>query len=75
MKISGCRFENLAHKGCKIAAAKIVFYRLFFLIFSLRLNVFMLPLSEAQCPNFLDFWNPWGKLMKRSGLRFENCCS
>ena len=26
---------------------------------------------EVQCQNFLDFWNPWGKVMKRSGLRFE----
>ena len=43
--------------------------------FSLRLTVFLPPLPEVQCPNFLDFRNPWGKVMERSGLRFENFCS
>ena len=28
---------------------------------SLHLNVFLPPLPEVQCPNFLDFPNPWGK--------------
>ena len=42
---------------------------------SLRLNVFLHPLPKVQCPNFLDFRNTWGKVMERSGLRFENCCS
>ena len=44
-------------------------------IFSLLLTVFLAPLPEVQCPNFLDIWRPWGKLMERSGLRFENFCS
>ena len=43
--------------------------------FSLRLTVFLPPLPKVQCPNFLDFRNPWGKVMERSGLRFENFCS
>ena len=43
--------------------------------FSLRLTVFLPQLPEVQCPNFLDFWNLWGKVMERSGLRFENFCS
>jgi hypothetical protein len=43
--------------------------------FSLRLTVFLLPLSKVQCPNFLDIRNPWGKVMERNGLRFENFCS
>ena len=43
--------------------------------FSLRLTVFLSPLPEVQCPNFLDIQNPWGKVMERSGLRFENFCS
>ena len=43
--------------------------------FSLRLTVFLPPLPEVQCPNFLDIRNPWGKVMERSGLRFENFCS
>ena len=40
---------------------------------SLRLNVFLHPLPEVRCPNFLDIQNPWGKVMETSGLRFENC--
>ena len=44
-------------------------------ICSLRLNVFLPPLPEVQCPIFLDFWNPWKKVMERSGLIFENFCS
>ena len=43
--------------------------------FSLSLTGFVLPLPEVQHPNFLDFRNPWGKVMVRSGLRFENSCS
>ena len=40
--------------------------------FSPRLTVFLPPLPEFQCPNFLDFWNLWGIIMERTGLRFEN---
>ena len=36
--------------------------------FSLRLTLFLPPLPEVKCPNFLDFWNPWGKVMERNGL-------
>ena len=43
--------------------------------FSLRLTVFLPPLSEVQCLNLLDIRNPWGKVMERSGLRFEHFCS
>ena len=32
--------------------------------FLLLLTAFLPPLSEAQCANFLDFWNPWGIVMK-----------
>ena len=39
-----------------------------------RLNVFLTPLPEVGCPIFLEIWNPWGKVMERSGLRFEHCC-
>ena len=42
---------------------------------SLRLTVFLLSLSEVQCPNFLDIRNPWGKVMERNGLRFKQFCS
>ena len=37
-----------------------------------RLNVFLPPLSKVGCPIFLEIWNPWGKVMYRSGLRFEH---
>ena len=43
--------------------------------FSLCLTVFWSPLPKVQCQNFLDFLNPWGKVMERSCLRFENFCS
>ena len=38
---------------------------------SLSLTVFLPPLPNVQCPNFLDFWNPWGKIIIINGLRFE----
>ena len=32
------------------------------------------PLPEVRCPIFLEIQNPWGKVMERSGLRFEHFC-
>ena len=43
--------------------------------FSLRLTVSLPPLPEVLCPKNLDIRNPWGKVMVRSGLRFEHFCS
>ena len=37
-----------------------------------RLNVFLPPLPEVGCPKFLEIRNTWGKVMERSGLRFEH---
>ena len=37
-----------------------------------HLNVFLPPLPEVGCPKFLEIQNPWGKIMERSGLRFEH---
>ena len=37
-----------------------------------RLNVFLPPLPEVGCPIFLEIRNPWGKVMERSGLRYEH---
>ena len=34
----------------------------------------MPPLPEVRCPKFLEIRNPWGKVMERSGLRFEHFC-
>ena len=39
-----------------------------------RLNVFLPQLPEVGCPIFLEIQNPWGKVMERSGLRFEHFC-
>ena len=39
-----------------------------------RLNVFLPPLPEVKCPIFLEIRNPWGKVMERSGLRYEHFC-
>ena len=38
------------------------------------LNIFMPPLPEVGCPKFLEIRNPWGKVMERSGLTFDNFC-
>ena len=37
-----------------------------------RFNVFLPPLPEVGSTIFLEIWNSWGKVMKRSGLRFEH---
>ena len=39
-----------------------------------RLTVFLPPLPEVGCPKFLEIRNPRGKVMERSGLRFDNFC-
>ena len=73
MERSGPRFEDFLFKnGLKLPRQKNFF--LHFFICSLRLNVFFPPLPKVQCPNFLDFRNPWGKPMERSGIRFEYFC-
>ena len=39
-----------------------------------RLNLFLPPLPKVGCPKFLEIQNPWGKVLERSGLRFEHFC-
>ena len=39
-----------------------------------HLNVFLPTLPKVKCPSLLDFQNPSGKVMQRSGLRFEHFC-
>ena len=63
--------KTFAYKGCKIAATKKSFVLFFFFICLLCLNVFLSPLPKILCPNFLDFWSPWEKVMERRVLRFE----
>ena len=36
--------------------------------------VVLAPLPEVECPIFLEIQNPWGKVIKRSGLTFEHFC-
>ena len=37
-----------------------------------HVNVVLPPLPEVWYPKFLEIRNPWGKVMERSGLRFEH---
>ena len=37
-----------------------------------HLTVFLPTLPEVGCPIFLEIRNPWGKVMERSGLKFEH---
>ena len=39
------------------------FFKRFFFLCSLRLNIFWPPIPKVQCPNFLDIQNSWGKVM------------
>ena len=64
-------------KNClKSPLKKKFFSPLFLVFFGFRsfLKVFLPPLSEVGCPIFLKIWNPWGKVMERSGLRYEHVC-
>ena len=38
------------------------------------LTVFLPTLPKVRCPIFLEIQNPWGKVMERSGLRYEHFC-
>jgi hypothetical protein len=39
--------------------------------FEVPFNGLFAPLPEVGCPVFLEIRNPWGKVMERSGLTFE----
>ena len=74
MERSGLRYEHFCLKLSKIAAQKKVFFLSLFSLLRYRLTVFLPPLPEVGCPIFLEIWNPWGKVMERSGLRYEHFC-
>jgi hypothetical protein len=57
----------------KISAQKKFFASLFSLL-KYRLTIFLPQLPEVGCPIFLEIQNPWGKVMERSGLRYERFC-
>jgi len=65
-------FENCRKSRHK----KMFFSSLFSIFFGFRsfLTVFLPPLPEVGYPIFLEIRNPWGKVMERSGLRYEHFC-
>ena len=42
--------------------------------FEVQFKRLLPPLPEVGCPIFLEIRNPWGKVMKRSGLGLEHFC-
>ena len=65
-------FHQLVYKGfCQFLFVFVLCVCLSVPLCSLRLTVILPPLPEVQCLNFLDILNPWGKVMRRSGLIFE----
>ena len=40
-----------------------------------RVNVFLPILSEVGCPKIVEMRNPWGTVVERIVLRFEDFCS
>ena len=65
--------KTSAHEECKIAAAKKVFYKKILFICSLRSNVFLPPLPEVRCPNFLDtYTNIYIKILMHVSLFLFN---
>ena len=64
-----------APKWSKIAGAKKVFLKIKKKSpLRYHVNVFLPPLPVVGRPTFLEIRNPWGKVMKRSGLTFEYFC-
>ena len=63
-------FENCLKSPRK----KKFFSSLFSVYFGFRsfLTVFLPPHPEVGCPIFLEIRNPLGKVLKRSGLRYEH---
>ena len=80
MERSGLRYEHFCLKIVENRRAKKSFFSPLFHFFSIFfgfrsfLTVFLPPLPEVGCPIFLEIRNPWGKVMKRSGLRYEHFC-
>ena len=64
-------FENCLKSPRK---KKKNFTFLVFFVFWSFLTVFLTPLPEVGCPIFLEIRHPWGKVMERSGLRYEHFC-
>ena len=61
--------KTSTNKGCKIAAQKRAGSFLVS-VFLTPFNGLCAPTSQSPMSKLFDFRNPWGKVMKRSGLRF-----
>ena len=68
--------KTVTNKGCNIAVQKMFVFGGFclteqdflVLVFLTPITVLLPPLPKVQCANFLDFWNLWGKVIKKTGL-------
>ena len=76
--------KTFTNKGCKITEKirkeKMDEYclteqDLLVLVFLTPFSGLLPPFPKVQCANFLDFQNPWGKVMERSSLRLEKMYS
>ena len=69
---SGLKYEHFCLKIVENRRATKRFFLSLISLLRYRLTVFLPPLPEVGCPIFLEIWNPWGKVMERSGLTFEH---
>ena len=74
MERSGLRYEHFFLKIVENRRAKKSFFPITFFTFEVPFNGLLPPLPKVGCPIFLEIWNPWGKVTKRSGLTFEHFC-
>ena len=81
MERSGLRYKHFCLKIVENRVTKKSFFFLHFFhffrsssVFGLFLTVFLPPLPKVGYPIFLEIRNPWGKVMERSGLRYEHFC-
>ena len=65
-------FSYWGHNPC-IGCPKVICY-MFNRINQLAAHAAGEDPSCSGCPIFLEIRNPWGKVMERSGLRFEHFC-
>ena len=80
MERIGLRYEHFCLEIVKNRRTKkgffLPFFHFFFIFFVFWsfLTVFLPPLPEVGCPIFLEIRNAWGKVIERSGLRYEHFC-
>ena len=65
-------FENFLKSPRKKKFFSLLFS--VFFVFRSFLTVFLPPLPDVRCPIFLEIRNSWGKVIERSGLRYEHFC-